>query len=282
MSLCIYHGDLDGHTSAAIIDKKYLINKFVVANYDTDFPFDRVKRNESVFIVDYSLKNKDDMNRLLNITKKVIWIDHHITAIQKFDGFKYLEGIRKDTYPAACMLCWQFCFPATPPPKFVSIVADYDVWKYEFGDLTRNVVTAAQEMENTHPRNSDFWYPVLEGDSNILTEMKINGEKIRLVKSINRKSFVKSHAFRIEFEGMSVIACNKQDGGSLLFDGLDDIDKYDAMMSFQYSGVSDLWEVSLYSTNDEIDCGCVAKKYGGGGHRGAAGFSVKVLPFEII
>jgi nanoRNase/pAp phosphatase (c-di-AMP/oligoRNAs hydrolase) len=45
--------------------------------------------------------------------------------------------------------------------------------------------------------------------------------------------------------------------------------------------VDKLWNVSLYSTKPEIDCGEIAKSFGGGGHKGAAGFQGKELPFKI-
>lgn len=32
------------------------------------------------------------------------------------------------------------------------------------------------------------------------------------------------------------------------------------------------WHVSLYNDNGEVDCSKIAKTYGGGGHKGAAGF----------
>ena len=41
MSLCLFHGDLDGHTPAAIIDKRFHIDKFIVASYDMEIPFDK-------------------------------------------------------------------------------------------------------------------------------------------------------------------------------------------------------------------------------------------------
>jgi nanoRNase/pAp phosphatase (c-di-AMP/oligoRNAs hydrolase) len=31
------------------------------------------------------------------------------------------------------------------------------------------------------------------------------------------------------------------------------------------------WMVSLYSTKETVDCSIITKKYGGGGHRSAAG-----------
>ena len=38
--------------------------------------------------------------------------------------------------------------------------------------------------------------------------------------------------------------------------------------------------IILYTTKDNVDCSLVAKKYGGGGHQGAAGCVLARLPFE--
>jgi nanoRNase/pAp phosphatase (c-di-AMP/oligoRNAs hydrolase) len=42
------------------------------------------------------------------------------------------------------------------------------------------------------------------------------------------------------------------------------------------------WKVSLYSTKPEIDCGAIAKTFGGGGHYSAAGFVCNRLPWESV
>lgn len=58
------------------------------------------------------------------------------------------------------------------------------------------------------------------------------------------------------------------------------IEPYDLMITF-VRRKDKLWNVSLYSTKPEIDCGEIAKSFGGGGHKGAAGFQCEELPFEI-
>lgn len=57
------------------------------------------------------------------------------------------------------------------------------------------------------------------------------------------------------------------------------LEPYDIMIAF-VCRKDKLWNVSLYSTKPEIDCGEIAKTFGGGGHKGAAGFQCKELPFE--
>jgi len=57
------------------------------------------------------------------------------------------------------------------------------------------------------------------------------------------------------------------------------IEPYDLMITF-VRRPDKLWDVSLYSTKPDVDCGAIAKSFGGGGHLGAAGFQRKELPFE--
>jgi hypothetical protein len=60
---CFYHSDLDGECSAAIIRK---VNngdiECIPVNYNTDFPFYLISKNDQVWIVDYSLQ-KDEWDR---------------------------------------------------------------------------------------------------------------------------------------------------------------------------------------------------------------------------
>ena len=52
--------------------------------------------------------------------------------------------------------------------------------------------------------------------------------------------------------------------------------QYPLCLSFVYMG--NKWTVGLYS--ETIDVSVIAKKYGGGGHTGAAGFVCDTLPFK--
>jgi oligoribonuclease NrnB/cAMP/cGMP phosphodiesterase (DHH superfamily) len=78
-----------------------------------------------------------------------------------------------------------------------------------------------------------------------------------------------------------VLACNTTTHNSQFFDGFYDPEKHDVMCA--YSRRSDgKWKVSLYSDKPTIDCGEIAKSFGGGGHKGAAGFACNHLPWVRI
>lgn len=75
------------------------------------------------------------------------------------------------------------------------------------------------------------------------------------------------------------VCCMNSRGNSWVFQ--DDYNTYDAVMLFSYSGSSKKWIHSIYSSNPDFDCSKIAEHYGGGGHKGAAGFSLDEPIFVV-
>ena len=83
-------------------------------------------------------------------------------------------------------------------------------------------------------------------------------------------------------EAYVAICANRGFTNSKLFDSVYDPAKHHLMITFvRLKLPSHKWTVSLYSTRDDVDCGEIAKAFGGGGHKGAAGFQCVDLPFEF-
>ena len=57
-------------------------------------------------------------------------------------------------------------------------------------------------------------------------------------------------------------------------------DGYDGCACFHYDGKQ--WCFSLYNDNGFVDCSIIAKQYGGGGHKGAAGFRLSFEEFNKL
>lgn len=75
------------------------------------------------------------------------------------------------------------------------------------------------------------------------------------------------------------LCCNTIVFNSNFFDGFYDPEKHDVMCAYAQA-FDGRWKVSLYSTKPTIDCGAIAKTFGGGGHHGASGFMCDKLPWE--
>ena len=77
------------------------------------------------------------------------------------------------------------------------------------------------------------------------------------------------------------LCCNTIVFNSQFFDSMYDPEKHDVMCA--YAQLADRrWKVSLYSTKPDIDCGASCETFGGGGHKGAAGFICDKLPWRNI
>ena len=89
------------------------------------------------------------------------------------------------------------------------------------------------------------------------------------------KEYLKRFGFEVDFEGLNCFAVNLGNCNSEYFKSLPE-GKYDAFMPFAYNG--EKWTVSMYSKTHDVSDIC--KKYGGGGHAQAAGFTCEELPFK--
>ena len=276
---CFYHADIDGKCSAAIVKKYYndipdypAIWEFIPINYNDDFPFDKIMKDEPIIIVDFSLQKIGDFEKLLQITKDIIWIDHHKTAIEKHPNMSNLEGIRDINY-AGCELTWIHFYSYRTFPLAVEYAGRYDVWDFFKHGEKLNIFQAGIRLHPNEPTDP-VWQHILNDDS-WLDEIMDQGKIALKYRKHVWADLIKSWSFWAEFEGYKTICCNAGSVSSQLFDSIEE--DYDIMMSFVFDGKQ--WTVSLYTKKD-IDVSEIAKKYGGGGHKGAAGFQCKTLPFK--
>jgi nanoRNase/pAp phosphatase (c-di-AMP/oligoRNAs hydrolase) len=79
-------------------------------------------------------------------------------------------------------------------------------------------------------------------------------------------------AFEGKYENLRFIAANMAQAGSDFFESLDNIKKYDFMVSFSLNK-RNKWNLSFRTTKDNIDVSEIAKTLGGGGHKKASGAS---------
>ena len=287
---------------------------FIEMSYGMPFPFDNIQGGEQVWIVDYSIQ-PEEMTRLLGITKDVTWIDHHKTAIEKYADFpQEIRGIR-NTSEAACTLTWKYIHwwtqrgdgeirlgelgehpeyagPDTLPiPLAIAAVGDRDTWTFELGDVSRRF-HAASAMYDRSP-DSDFWWKCLDRETKPLPppntgnakakkrgdlfweKMMADGDLLMRHWKMVGTSKVESIGFRIEFEGHKCLAMNTFPTNSEAFGEYSDQHDCDILMPFFHNGTQ--FSVSMYSK--DVDVGAIAKARGGGGHKGAAGFQCKALPF---
>lgn len=288
-----HHSDNDGKCAGFWVKElaprdEYPLDIFKI-DYGIDFPFDSIHENETVYIVDYSIPPVE-MDRLLEITPNVIWIDHHISAIEKYKDYdKEIAGLRYDGI-AGCMLT--YCYlslmtnknnikihefdPAmtTTAPYFTKLIADYDVWTFVFGDDTRNF----EKGFSLYPHEPDakIWEELYDEDISsqhlsLVNTMIDQGKTITAYRHNMMEDYCEKKGFAARLDGYTDLLCYAINMGMVGSDDFiaPDIDKYDVLVGFSFDGK--IWSYSLRS--NKVDVSEIATSFGGGGHKGAAGFS---------
>lgn len=266
--LIIHHDDLDGRAAAAIayIYGQGVDVRFHETNYETPPP--NVEPGETVCILDFSYK-PEDMAKITAKTDDVIWCDHHKTAKDykyEFDGFRDFT----DKGLSGCECAWKYFNPDKPIPRGIQMLGSYDSWRSDFGEDAKTFYEGlkTQDVDPT----SDFWSKLINDDDECDRILEI-GKTVVRYRDAYLDDLRDAHAYETTFDDKHCLALNVARFGSAAFG--DDHENYDMCISYIHDGKRFI--VSLYS--EKVDVGEVCKRYGGGGHKGAAGFSCEKLPW---
>lgn len=297
-TVCIYHSiDLDGWMSAAIVKlwhneehKEDDDNLIYFEGYNYTDPLPELKDYDKIILVDISFPAK--IMYEISHDKKVIWIDHHISAINDMNevctehNLNPLKGLR-DIKFAACELTWQYFFPNIELPEIVRLLGRYDcfghkgtkeerkVLEFQYGarqSISNYLEAYEQLIQCTRVKESEYWFLQSQVVMGIIHE---EGKSIYKYLCSDAKQSYKNGFeiyFRLESDKLYRFICiNKERFNPINF-GIDyHKDGYDGCACFHYANGK--WNFSLYNDNELIDCSIIAKQFGGGGHKGASGFT---------
>src|ERR1044071_4387345 len=280
----IYHrSDYDGKFCREIA-RKQLGDVAEYIGWDYGDPEPVVDPEQTLYILDLSVPG-------LMGHKDLIWIDHHKTAIEKYSIS--IPGYRIDGV-AACRLAWQwfYLFGGTSPlpqkqayldrlvhePLAVRLAGEYDIWDKR--DPRAEVFQFGLRVRELERKDWDglLACTVLGDDC----ALRLLGEG-RIAQAYQRRvdrTLMESRGFELTWEALRFLAVNTGRFNSLTFDSAVK-PEHDALLGFSWDGKK--WVVSLYGVphKPNLDLSAIAKKYGGGGHRQACGFTCEKLPFPI-
>lgn len=245
--------------------------KFIEMDYKDTLNLEQVKECELVIIVDFSLR-PEVMTELRKITEQIIWIDHHITA--KYYPYQDLKGLRDFTEKgqSGCELTWRYFNKDKEMPQSVALIGDYDAWRLSTAPTCFQFYEGMKLFTDLSPQ-SPLWEIILLKDD--YSEQIIDAGKSAIKYRDNYCAEIcKAFGYETEIRGQKAFATNFYRFGSGGFGEL--FNKYPLCIAYIHDGKK--FTVSLYSTT--IDVSEIAKHYGGGGHKGAAGFICHALPWS--
>jgi len=269
---------------------------------------------DAIYIVDLSV---DELMARPELRSKVVWIDHHKSAIEKWDGIyddhgipnvSKFNGFRIDGV-AACRLCLQwftvihlnnteggdvkFTLPNKQDfidrkvfePELIRLAGEYDCWDHRDPDAKalQFGLRALGDREISKLVRSQF-----NGGcgGEILLEQAIQtGRSIKSYCDKQNAEYAAAHCHTIKFHGLTMCALNiGQRGSSDLFNG-GIKPEHQALFAWRHTGDGETpIYVSLYHAPDHegIDLSKIASRWGGGGHKGACGFRIRLPALDGI
>lgn len=294
----IYHnGDYDGIFCREIARKFLPDAELIGWNFgDELIPF---PKTGIVYVLDLSPDVFHKEAALIDTTR-LIWIDHHKTAIQKWSA--QISGYRIDGV-AACRLAWEwFVHPSNPTPRRAPDGTALLPSKEEFIDRKLSeplAVRLAGEFDvwdKRDPRAETFQYGLRCRDltaadwddmlsikvHSIVSNLLDDGDVAQRYAQRTDASICNSRSWLMEWEGLRFLCLNSARFNSLSFAAKDVPETgHDALLGFCFNGK--VWTISLYHAKHrtDLDLSEIAKRHGGGGHRGACGFTCSELPFQL-
>jgi oligoribonuclease NrnB/cAMP/cGMP phosphodiesterase (DHH superfamily) len=282
--IVFHHNDADGRAAAAVVLKWFGENgdrwgpdrcECIEMGYKDPLDLSRVERNETVVIVDFSFK-PPEFSALQKHTFNIIWCDHHKTAKEYPYALGDIAGLRdfSDKGLSGCEVTWRFVFPHKPIPGALRLLGDYDAWRME--DKPRCLeFYEGLKLRDTSPR-SVIWVALLQDPCPLIGQIVSEGQAAMMYRDTYCASIRKSFGYETLIDGHMAFAVNVFGFGSQGYGEL--FVKYPVCVAYIFDGKR--FSVSLYS--ESVDVGEICKKFGGGGHRGAAGFVCEKLPFVPI
>lgn len=292
--LCIYHGNCaDGFTAAWAVHR-------ALGDYVDFFPGVHGNpppdvKDRDVIMVDFSYRREALINMLRsgdeNQANTILILDHHKTAAEDLAGLPEPEGSydpklwrskweQSVEWPVRCIfdmqksgaqLAWTYFNPGVAPPALVEYVGDRDLWKFALPD-SRDINAYIFANEYTFD-NWDRLYGEMDSvhgreriaDMGGAIEKKHHKDVAELVSVTKR---------RIVIGGIEVDVANlpytlTSDAGHLMSKG-------QATFAACYWDTPEGRVFSLRSAEDGLDVSQIAKIYGGGGHKNAAGFRMPI------
>lgn len=245
---------------------------------------------DQVVMVDISFPPEFMMELMKRNTEgiqEIIWIDHHITAINDSEkhGYNNLPGLRFDGQ-AAVENTWEYYWEGQEAPAIIQLLGTYDVWnksRYDWEGLVLPLQFALKAKYSFDlERIWDDLPDLLTADIPGLEPLISSGALILNYLRGQWKSAVRHYSFPCTVAGKySGLACLSTEYSSNLFG--EETKNYDVCIVLNFNPLNGMFKTSMYvdpERDTDFHAGEYMKsKFGGGGHRGAAGGQVPIEDF---
>lgn len=236
-------------------------------------------KDRDIYILDFSFP-RDVMVHLMAEAEHVTWLDHHKTAFEMWAPnivitpstlYSHEDArifITLDNARSGAMIAWNF-FNSEPAPRLIQHIQDYDLWLFQM----EGTKAFSKALWSVAPWTFEQWAAMSAMNEHQYNAMYATGEA--LLREHNNQVQRATHNSRtIKLNGQAGLCVNAPP--NLTSDSGHALAKQIGTFGMVYHIDHELRvKCSLRSTGD-YDVSALAKLYGGGGHKNAAGFELSV------
>lgn len=269
--LVIFHNPcLDGFTAAWVCWLKHPDAEFVPGVYGQEPP-DCTGRD--VYLLDFSYK-RPVMDIIIGCANSVTILDHHKTAQADLEGLLYESNYatqgKFDMSKSGARLAWEWFHPGVEVPLLVRLVEDRDLWRFALQHSKEiNAALFSYEYDFLQWSRLNIQLKTEHGYNQLLAAGEaIERKQQKDVAELSAKLMHKRTIGGVEVWCANLPYTLASDAAGLMAVG----EPFAATYFIDAEG----WAVfSLRSRGEQgLDVADIAKRYGGGGHKNAAGFRI--------
>lgn len=284
------HTDLDGILSGVIaeaytnarLDKPCDLFFCDYGNIPKEFD---PNKYDLIYVLDFS-----DKELFKHYHYKLVWLDHHKTAMREFADTQFKNAFCIDGV-AACRLVFQYFTNLNYPmldkdyfihrkvdePLFVALAGEYDIWddkSFYAKPLNFAIQKDYKIIKHLFEKTKtiyaeDFTKGVEFQDTRTPLEIKnLISSGVSMIEYIKQTPSRLDNGIPIVIHGLKGRMFNSDTRSSLVYENGDE----DFLLVWNVSSNIQKIKVSLYALKESVDVSEIAKCHGGGGHKGAAGF----------
>ena len=268
-----------------------------------------------LYILDFSFR-RDQMDTFFKYAKRVVWLDHHKTAFEMWlDSLAYSvldsNEVLVDSSPgvdqvkeayrntdkmyvrlhadkSGAMLAWEYFHPYKEVPILIQHIDDRDRWQFKL-DGSREIHAALTSLK---PWTFEQWDRILAetsyraNDGTGIDALYRDGAVLLRAHKQQVKSALKQARpcaimwFDGEVDGHPAVSVFSGLAANAPFDLAStlghELSKKSGTFGLVWSMAGDGQIHCSLRSNGDYDVSTIAKAFGGGGHRNAAGFSVEM------
>ena len=248
-------------------------------------PIPATCKGAHVIMLDFSFK-RDQMIELIRMAKSVLVLDHHESAERELQGLEATGELLGtptevvfDMDRSGCRITWDYYADGAEPPQPLLWIEDRDLWRFRYHGTTRqfaaylsstdlNPQTMARVMESSPQKQHEY---VAEGQAILRKQQR---DLDVLIHGVHTAITTRARIGRHTVPAINLPHMMASDAGHRL------AASGDVPFAAVFTVTATEVRISLRSMHgrdhypEAVNVSYIAEQYGGGGHAGAAGFSV--------